>query len=507
MKKTIAHINIRSLALALGATALVAGAIAAAPKATAPAPRLEVDETPVARAAGPHISFAPIVKKVTPAVVKIVVTAKASQNSPPGWFGFDDPFWRRFFGDRFGNPSPNPAPGRQFRIPRQFGLGSGVIITKDGYILTNNHVVDGADEVKVTLQDRRELTAKVIGRDPKSDIAVIKVEAQDLPFVPMASSDKVEVGDLVLAIGNPFGVGQTVTTGIVSATGRGNLGIEEYEDFIQTDAAINPGNSGGALVDVEGRLIGINTAIYSRSGGNQGIGFAIPSNLARNVMDSLVKYGHVSRGYLGIMIQDVTPSLAKAFKLPDANGALIDDVVSGGPADKAGLKNGDVVIEYNGKKVRDSRHLNLTLAKPSPAPGCRESCATASTRTLEVPSGTCPTIRNRAIQPFERRRHGTLNGVTVSDLDARARRQFDIPESVKGVIVTDLEPDSAAAEAGLKPGDVIQEINRTPVKTAEEAVRLTERPRSKVTMMRVWRNGGSRYMVVDESKSAREDNG
>lgn len=509
MKKTIAHINIRSLALALGATALVAGAIAAAPKATAPAPRLEVDETPVARAAGPHISFAPIVKKVTPAVVKIVVTAKASQNSPPGWFGFDDPFWRRFFGDRFGNPSPNPAPGRQFRIPRQFGLGSGVIITKDGYILTNNHVVDGADEVKVTLQDRRELTAKVIGRDPKSDIAVVKVEAQDLPFVPMASSDKVEVGDLVLAIGNPFGVGQTVTTGIVSATGRGNLGIEEYEDFIQTDAAINPGNSGGALVDVEGRLIGINTAIYSRSGGNQGIGFAIPSNLARNVMDSLVKYGHVSRGYLGIMIQDVTPSLAKAFKLPDASGALIGDVVSGGPADKAGLKNGDVVIEYNGKKVRDSRHLKLTVGETKP--GSRvpvKILRDGVNKNLEV------TVRDLPDDPKLAQSsrssdtdNGTLNGVTVSDLDARARRQFDIPESVKGVIVTDLEPDSAAAEAGLKPGDVIQEINRTPVKTAEEAVRLTERPRSKVTMLRVWSNGGSRYMVVDESKSAREDNG
>ena len=233
----------------------------------------------------------------------------------PEGFGFNDPFWRRFFGDQFGGQMPN----RQFNTPRQHGLGSGVIVTKDGYILTNNHVVDNADEVKVTLQDGREFTAKVIGRDPKSDVAVIKIDAKDLPVVPMADSDKVQVGDIVLAIGNPFGVGQTVTTGIVSATGRGNLGIEDYEDFIQTDAAINPGNSGGALVDVEGRLIGINTAIFSRSGGNQGIGFAIPSDLARNVMDSLIKYGHVTRGYLGVMIQDVTPALAKEFKLKDTD--------------------------------------------------------------------------------------------------------------------------------------------------------------------------------------------
>src|SRR5208282_3939411 len=294
---------------------------------------------------------------VTPGVVKVVVTTKSSTVSAPQWFGFNDPFWRRFFGDQFGRQMPNG----QFNTPRQHGLGSGVIVTKDGYILTNNHVVEHADEVKVTLQDGREFTAKVVGRDPKSDVAVIKIDAKDLPALPMADSDKVQVGDIVLAVGNPFGVGQTVTTGIVSATGRGNLGIEDYEDFIQTDAAINPGNSGGALVDVEGRLIGINTAIYSRSGGNMGIGFAIPSDLARNVMDSLIQYGHVTRGYLGVMIQDVTPALAKEFKLKDTTGALIGDVVPKGPADKAGLKEGDVVLDYDGKKVTDSRHLKLTV--------------------------------------------------------------------------------------------------------------------------------------------------
>src|SRR5207248_2429935 len=228
--------------------------------------------------------------------------------------------------------------------PRQTGISTGVDVTKEGYILTNNQVDDGDDEVKVALADDSELTAKVEGRDTKTDVEVIKIDGKDLPAVPMADSDKVEVGDVVLAVGNPFGIGQTVTTGIVSATGRGGaLGLD-YEDFIQTDAAINPGNSGGALVDSEGRLIGINTAILSRSGGNQGIGFAIPSNLARDVMTSLVKDGRVTRGFLGVMIQDITPALAKEFKLKDNAGALVGDVTPDSPAEKAGLKSGDVIL-------------------------------------------------------------------------------------------------------------------------------------------------------------------
>ena len=248
----------------------------------------------------------------------------------------------------------------------EHGVGSGVIITKDGYILTNNHVVDGANEVKVTLTDGREFTAKVIGRDPKTDVAVVKIDADNLPVVPMADSDNVKVGDVVLAVGNPFGVGQTVTEGIVSAKNRGNMGIEDYEDFIQTDAAINPGNSGGALVDIDGRLIGINTAILSRSGGNQGVGFAVPSNLARTVMESLIQNGHVTRGYLGVMIQNVTPALAQEFNLKETTGALIGDVVPGGPADKAGFKDGDVVTKFNGQKITDSRQLQLVVAETKP---------------------------------------------------------------------------------------------------------------------------------------------
>src|SRR5712675_613004 len=319
MKPIFKGLGNRFAALALGGAIVAAGsALAFSQKPKAASLNVPVDEKPITRELGGHNSFAPVVQKVTPAVVKIT-TATRIHNTAYSWPGpgappgMDD-LMRRFFGDE----NDGQMPRRNFRgprMPRQEGLGSGVVITKDGYILTNNHVVDGADEVKVALSDGREFTAKVIGRDPKSDVAVIKVDAKDLPAVPMADSDKVEVGDVVLAIGNPFGIGQTVTTGIVSATGRGGAIGLDYEDFIQTDAAINPGNSGGPLVDSEGRLVGINTAILSRSGGNQGIGFAIPSNLARDVMQSLVKDGHVTRGFLGVVIQDVTPALAKQFKL------------------------------------------------------------------------------------------------------------------------------------------------------------------------------------------------
>ena len=497
--------NRRRLLLGLGAAALVTGSAfaidhLAGAKSKAPGTTvLEVDEKPLSRQAGSFTSFAPVVKKVAPGVVKVVVSAKATSTAMPEGFGFNDPMWRRFFGDQFGGRAPN----RQFAPPRQQGLGSGVIVTKDGYILTNNHVVDGADNVKVTLQDGREFTAKVVGRDPKSDVAVIKIDGKDLPVVPVADSDNVQVGDVVLAIGNPFGVGQTVTTGIVSATGRGNLGIEDYEDFIQTDAAINPGNSGGALVDVEGRLIGINTAIFSRTGGNQGIGFAIPSGLARNVMDSLIQNGRVDRGYLGVMIQDVTPALAREFNFKDSAGALVGDVVEKGPADKAGLKDGDVVLEFNGKKVTDSRRLRLAVGAVKPGSTVPvKILRDGKTKSLEVTVQELPGTEHVAKNSSpDSKDTGTLNGVGVSDLDAQTRQQLNIPETVKGAVITEVQPDSPAAEAGLKQGDIIQEINRRPVKTAEEAVRLTENPKDKVTLLRIWSGGGSHYVVVDESKT------
>jgi len=455
----------------------------------------------VARDLGGRNSFAPIVKKVSPAVVKVVTTVKvhnAVLSNPPEM----DDLLRRFFGDQFQDRLPRN--NRAIPMPRQEGLGSGVIVTKDGYIVTNNHVVDGADEVKVSLQDGRDFTAKVIGRDPKSDVAVIKINANDLPALTMADSDKVEVGDVVLAVGNPFGIGQTVTTGIVSATGRaGAVGLD-YEDFIQTDAAINPGNSGGALVDADGRLIGINTAILSRSGGNQGIGFAIPVNLAKDVVSDLVKEGHVSRGYLGVRIRDLTPALAKKFDVKSSTtGALVGDVEPKSPADKAGLESGDVLVEYKGKKVTDSRHLRLEVARTRPGETVPvKVLRNGSTKSFEIAVKELPGSESVAKNDHpEKQDNGTLNGVTVSDLDTQARREFKIPERIHGVIVTEVAPDSAAAEAGIKPGDVIQEINRKPVKSAEEAVRMTEHPADKTTLLRIWHDGGSDWVVVDESKA------
>ncbi len=505
MKKTIEQIRERVSVVALAICLALAGTAVAFTKKAADEPKtahaavnVPLDETSVPRAETPRDSFAPIINKVAPAVVKIEVTTTVKNTATEQWRGFEDPFWRHFFGDQFGRMFPEPPSGPF----HEHGLGSGVIVTKDGYILTNNHVVDNASDLKVTLQDGREFSAKVVGRDPKSDIAVIKIDAQNLPVVPMADSDKVQVGDRVLAIGNPFGVGQTVTQGIVSAKDRGNVGIEHYENFIQTDAAINPGNSGGALVDVEGRLIGINTAILSRSGGSQGVGFAIPSDLARNVMESLVQYGHVTRGYLGVMIQDLNPTLAQEFKLKGTSGALIGDVVPDGPAARAGLKDGDVLLEFNHKPVTDSRHLQLTVTetKPGtivPVKVWRDGTA----RTMEI---TVKTLKEN--EPLAQNNNskngqdtGTLNGVAVSDLDQAARDQFNVPKTVKGAVITEVKPDSAAAEAGLKPGDVIEEINRHPVNSADQAVRLTEHAKDKHTLVRIWEKGGSRYVVVNES--------
>jgi serine protease Do len=276
----------------------------------------------------------------------------------------------------------------------------------------------------------------------------------------------------------------------------------DYEDFIQTDAAINPGNSGGALVDSEGRLIGINTAILSRSGGNQGIGFAIPVNLTRDVMQDLIKEGHVTRGYLGVMIQDLTPALAKQFNVKQTGGALIGDVTPDSPAEKAGLKSGDVIVEFNGKKVTNSRHLKLDVARLHPGEKAEAVVMRdGSTKRIDISVGELPGTERLAKGDSQSKSDdtGTLNGVTVGDLDRQARQQFELPANIKGAVVTEVAPDSPAAEAGLKPGDVIQEINKKPVRNAEEAVKLTEKTDSKTTLLRLWRNGGSHFVVVDES--------
>src|SRR5262249_23990354 len=250
---------------------------------------------------------------------------------------------------------------------REHSLGSGVIVSSDGHILTNNHVVDGATEIKVSLPDKREMNAKVVGTDPKTDVAVLKIDARELPTLPLGDSTKMRVGDCAIAVGNPFGVGETVTVGIISATGRGGLGIEDYEDFIQTDAAVNPGNSGGPLVNVNGELIGINTAILSGGGGNEGVGFAVPINMARTVMNQILKTGKVTRGWLGVAVQPVTPSIAKAFGVSgEARGALIADISPDSPAAHAGLAKGDIIVEMNGQPVTDSRALSLKVSEMAP---------------------------------------------------------------------------------------------------------------------------------------------
>ena len=461
---------------------------------------LVMDDHPLARDARAGVSYANVVKRVMPSVVKVEVTTAAKETSVdmPGML--NDPVFRQFFGNPFGG-------GRQrILTPPEHGLGSGVIVTKDGYILTNCHVVNDADKVKVALQDGREFTAKVIGKDTDSDVAVVKIDAHDLPAITLADSSKIEVGDVVLAVGNPFGLGQTVTMGIISATGRAAMNLK-YQDFIQTDAAINPGNSGGALVDTDGRLIGVNTAIFSQSGGSEGIGLAIPTDLARTVMVSLVKDGKVTRGYIGVGIQPLTDVLAKQFSLKSDQGALIDEVKPGGPAAKAGLKNGDVILEFDGKPIADARRLSLEVASVTPGEKVpvriwREG----ATKTVEVAVAELPgEARQAKNEASPSDTTDTLQGVAVSDLNAQVRQQFSIPSKIQGALVTQVDASSAAADAGLKEGDVILEINRQPVKSADDAVRLTSNAKDKITLLRVWsQNGGqvgSRYLVVDESKA------
>lgn len=467
-------------------------------KKAAPA-ALSVDNTPVARDNKLTMSFAPVVKLAAPSVVNIYTT-KTVKNTMPDMF--NEPFFRRFFGDQFGGNE------RQPRTFKERSLGSGVIVTKDGYILTNNHVVDGADEVKVALaKDRKEFVAKVIGRDPKTDIAILKIEAKDLPYVTLADSDKLEVGDVVLAIGNPFGIGQTVTMGIVSATGRGGMGIEDYEDFIQTDAAINPGNSGGALIDAQGRLIGINTAILSRGGGNMGVGFAVPVNLARNVMDQLMNGGKVVRGFLGVGLQDLTPELAHQFNVTENGGALITEVTPNSAAGAAGLKPDDVITEFNGKPVQDRRSLKLMVSQTAPGSKVdvkvlRDGKTKTVTVTLKELTETSVASNNT---PNAEDESEVLKGVEVGDIDAAVRTRLSLPADVKGAVVINVDPNSAAYEAGLRAGDVIQGINRKPVSGAEDAVKLSKNVTNKKVLVRVWSNGGSRYVVVDETKESSKE--
>lgn len=406
------------------------------------------------------VGFAPVVKEVLPSVVnisssKVVRTPNQFAEGMP-----DDPLFRQFFGRQFGRGPAVPEKRREQ------SLGSGVIVSPEGYILTNNHVVDGATDVKVTLSDKRELKAKIIGTDPKTDVAVLKVEGSNFPAIALGDSSKVQIGDYSLAIGDPFGVGETVTMGIVSAKGRGNLGIEDYEDFLQTDAPINPGNSGGALINDRGELIGINTAILSHgSGGNEGIGFAIPVNLARGVMNQIMDHGKVTRGYLGVVIQPITPAMAKALGQGDqAKGALVGDVSAKGPAQASGIERGDIILEVNGQPVGDANELRNTIAMMQPGDTAKLKISrNGGTRDVSVKLGELPSSKEQAENQQEGASKDALEGVSVENLDVDTAQQLGLPASTKGVVVTGIDLSSPKADSGLRKGDVIQEVNHQPV--------------------------------------------
>jgi serine protease Do len=466
------------------------------------APNIAVETGPINRDAKLGTSFAPIVKKAAPSVVNIYSTRIVHQQLMRNPL-LNDPFFRQFFGDQVPN-------NERERTRKEQSLGSGVIISPDGYILTANHVVEGADEVKVAIDDgKKEYTAKVIGTDPPTDVAILKIDAKNLPAITLADSDQLEVGDIVLAIGNPFGVGQTVTMGIVSALGRSGLGFNGYEDFIQTDAAINPGNSGGALVDAEGRLVGINTAIISRSGGNQGIGFAVPINIARHVMQRLISGGKIMRGYLGVFPQDISPGLAEQFNLPDQNGALVGDVLPNSPAEKAGIKPGDVITEFDGKPISDANSLRLLTSQESPGTKALVKLLRGgSEKTVSVTLGELPaeSVSNESDQNgdnSDNSKMDALDGVTVEDLDSQARQELKAPENLQGAVVVDVDENSNSAEAGLQKGDVIVEINRQPVTSANDAVKLCKQAKGDEILLKVWHRsgdtGGTRYLSVDNT--------
>src|SRR5689334_5161821 len=410
-------------------------------------------------------SYAAVLKSVLPAVVNIsssrVVRARAE--SPEGMM----PLLRHFFGgesdgdENFALPQP--------RDHREKNLGSGVVVSPEGYILTNNHVIDGATEVRVTLSEKREFQARVVGTDPKTDIAVLKIEASGLSPITIGDSSRAEVGDTVLAIGDPFGVGETVTKGIVSATGRGNLGIEDYEDFIQTDAPINPGNSGGALINDRGELIGINTAIIAHgSGGNQGIGFAVPSNLARTVMEEILKNGKVTRAYLGIYPQDVTPAIAKAFGEKDPRGVLIGDVSPNSPAQAAGLQRGDIILEVNGKPMTGSNQLRMVISMMQPGSEAKlKVIRDGSQRELTIKLHELPTEHAENNNETGDQQHASA-GVEVANLTPQISQQLNLPPTTTGVVVKSVSPSSPLADSGLRKGDVIQEVNHLPVKSVSD---------------------------------------
>ncbi|MDH3349820.1 MAG: DegQ family serine endoprotease [Desulfobulbaceae bacterium] len=437
-------------------------------------------------------AFSSVVKKAGPAVVHVqvekVTKGGGVQGQNPLEF-FNDPFFDRFFGPH------SRRPGKQQREQKQYGAGSGFIISSDGYILTNNHVVSDADEIVVKLSDKRQLTAKVIGTDPQSDVALIKVEANDLPVVKLGNSDMLEVGEWVIAIGNPFELNQTVTVGVVSAKGRSRIGINDYENFIQTDAAINPGNSGGPLLNIHGEVIGMNTAIFSRSGGYMGIGFAIPINMARNVEKQLKKHGKVTRGWLGVVIQDINEDLAKSFDLKQSSGVLIGEVAEESPAKEAGFQQGDVIITMDGKEINDVPDLRNRVAMATPETKVlfgiiRKGKSIDLTVTIgEQPSDLTAKVKGKSTILGNA-------GLSLQELTPELARQFGY-EPDQGVLISDVEPDSSAAKSGLKSGTLLEEVNKHRVRSLEEVKNvLAVSTNPDQILLRVRINQYSHYVVL-----------
>ena len=490
----------RNFLIALTMSLLFTGMLVAAFSTGAvgsPAPSAVPTPAPSMTQAGPSDpgvghGFAHIVKAVRPAVVNITaskVMGTGFSNVPglPDWFKHG-PQDQHFFGMP---PAPNPR-----QEPRGMGTGSGVIVSPEGYVVTNHHVVDGAKTVTVALLDKREFTGSIVGSDPQTDLAVIKIQGDNLPFIAWGNSSKLEVGDYVLAIGSPFGLRSTVTQGIVSAKGRG-VGITQYEDFIQTDAAINPGNSGGALVNMHGELVGINTAILSRTGGYQGVGLAIPASIGQHVYASLVSTGKVTRGFLGVGIQAVTPELAKSFRLDRPDGAIVTEVRDASPADRAGLRRGDTIIGYQDQPIAGPRELQRAVTTTPVGTEVtitvmRDGAEqTLRTTIVEHPMGQQVAASQ---QPDAESR---LAGLTVEDLTPRTAKRLGIDGHVAGVVVTDVRTGSQAERAGLVQGDVIREINHTPVESSQDFRQAVNAlPKEQPILLFINRQGTPLFLTV-----------